>query len=364
MCGRTMPPPASQYTQLRHHSPMSQQQTSAKGVSRIASLLMPVHIPHVSHVCCRWRAHSLAVAARERCRGRAQAACAAQRPPQKGLAPPWRPHPRLWHTTARQARDTTTRSVRVAAVRAALLGEHDAHHHVHRVARRRALLGLGRRCRDLGVPLGGRIRDRRGRRRADPLAPAVDVLAQSPKPLELGLRLGGGGEARLLALVEDRRELAPVRLELVILGPQVVALVLLAARLRGGARKLLELLLESSCGAVLQLQQLLRAALEQLRRPRLRLLVAPADRRLELEPERAHRAEGGSGVRPLALAKEQRRLPHGRRVAHGRCARCLRVGLALRHAVRPASSDARDRPHPAATLRSSAADVLWLLGLG
>ena len=96
--------------------------------------------------------------------------------------------------------------------------------------------------------------------------------------------------ARLLALVEDRRELAPVRLELVILGPQVVALVLLAARLRGGARKLLELLLESSCGAVLQLQQLLRAALEQLRRPRLRLLVAPADRRLELEPERAHRA--------------------------------------------------------------------------
>ena len=197
MCGRTMPPPASQYTQLRHHSPMSQQQTSAKGVSRIASILMPVHIPHVSHVCCRWRAHSLAVAARERCRGRAQAACAAQRPPQKGLAPPWRPHPRLWHTTARQARDTTTRSVRVAAVRCALLGEHDAHHHVHRVARRRALLGLGRRCRDLGVPLGGRIRDRRGRRRADPLAPAVDVLAQSPKPLELGLRLGGGGEARL-----------------------------------------------------------------------------------------------------------------------------------------------------------------------
>ena len=188
----------SQYTQLRHHSPMSQQQTSAKGVSRIASLLMPVHPARLSSRTYLLPVESTrSVAARERCRGRAQAACAAERPPQKSLAPPWRLHPRLWHTTARQARDTVARSVRVAAVRAALLGEHDAHHHVHRVAGRRALLGLGRRCRDLGVPLGGRIRDRRGRRRADLLAPAIDVLAQSPKPLELGLRLGGGGEARL-----------------------------------------------------------------------------------------------------------------------------------------------------------------------
>mmetsp|Transcript_42790 Transcript_42790/g.142411 ORF Transcript_42790/g.142411 Transcript_42790/m.142411 type:complete len:357 (-) Transcript_42790:545-1615(-) len=49
----------SQYTQLRHHSPMSQQQTSAKGVSRIASLLMPVHparLYRLARICCRWRA--------------------------------------------------------------------------------------------------------------------------------------------------------------------------------------------------------------------------------------------------------------------------------------------------------------------